>query len=108
MRAAGIVRQVDNLGRIVLPKELRRRMGIEHGTPIAFDVADDGMIVLYPVTEAAEERRVRALRRALEAIEAHMAGRAVDWWEVRAEVRDALKTDASLNGWRSKFQERQS
>lgn len=31
MKATGIVRKVDELGRIVLPKELRRTMGIRTG-----------------------------------------------------------------------------
>ncbi|SKC62776.1 AbrB/MazE/SpoVT family DNA-binding domain-containing protein [Maledivibacter halophilus] len=34
MKATGIVRKLDNLGRIVLPMELRRTMSIKTGTPI--------------------------------------------------------------------------
>lgn len=32
MRSIGIVRKLDNLGRIVIPKELRNKMDIEEGT----------------------------------------------------------------------------
>ncbi len=34
MRATGIVRRVDDLGRIVIPKEIRRSMGIREGEPL--------------------------------------------------------------------------
>lgn len=33
-KATGIVRRVDDLGRIVIPKELRETLGIEEGTPL--------------------------------------------------------------------------
>ena len=34
MRATGIVRRMDDLGRIVIPKEVRRNMGLKEGDPI--------------------------------------------------------------------------
>ena len=34
MKSIGIVRKVDNLGRIVLPKELRNVLDIPEGTPL--------------------------------------------------------------------------
>ena len=34
MRADGIVRRIDDLGRIVIPREIRKRLGIEEGDPI--------------------------------------------------------------------------
>ena len=33
MKATGIVRRVDNLGRIVIPKEIRRTLRIREGDP---------------------------------------------------------------------------
>lgn len=45
MKAMGIVRRVDDLGRIVIPKELRRTFGIEIGTPMEI-LAGDGNVVL--------------------------------------------------------------
>ncbi|MGG4452365.1 AbrB/MazE/SpoVT family DNA-binding domain-containing protein [Brevibacillus porteri] len=35
MKSTGIVRKIDDLGRVVLPKELRDTLRWEHGTPIA-------------------------------------------------------------------------
>ena len=34
MRATGIVRRVDDLGRVVIPKEIRRSMSIREGEPL--------------------------------------------------------------------------
>lgn len=34
MKVTGIVRRVDDLGRIVIPKAVRREMGIAEGTPL--------------------------------------------------------------------------
>ena len=34
MEATGIVRRVDDLGRVVIPKEIRRNLGIHEGDPL--------------------------------------------------------------------------
>ena len=44
MKATGIVRKIDELGRIVLPKELRDNLGIEEGTPLEIFV--DGEFIM--------------------------------------------------------------
>lgn len=43
MKTIGIVRRVDDLGRIVIPKELRRTLGIDinEGTPLNIYIAED-------------------------------------------------------------------
>ena len=38
MRATGFVRRVDDLGRVVLPKEIRRTLAINEGSPLEFFV----------------------------------------------------------------------
>ena len=46
MKATGIVRQVDQLGRIVLPKELRRSMELENkGASVEIFVDDDKIVL---------------------------------------------------------------
>ena len=35
MKATGIVRRIDDLGRVVIPKEIRRTMRIREGDPTA-------------------------------------------------------------------------
>jgi transcriptional pleiotropic regulator of transition state genes len=45
MKATGIVRRIDDLGRVVIPKELRRVHGIEEGDTLEFFVDDDKIIL---------------------------------------------------------------
>ena len=45
MKSTGIVRKLDNLGRVVLPIELRRTFGIEIKDPVEIFV-DDSTIIL--------------------------------------------------------------
>lgn len=45
MISTGIVRKLDQLGRITLPKELRKSFGIEEGTPLEFFTEEDKIIV---------------------------------------------------------------
>ncbi|TYS60671.1 AbrB/MazE/SpoVT family DNA-binding domain-containing protein [Bacillus infantis] len=44
MKSTGIVRKTDELGRIVIPKEIRRVLGIEIKDPIEIFVAEDQII----------------------------------------------------------------
>lgn len=46
MKATGIVRKIDDLGRIVLPKELRETMNIDKKDPMEIYVEGNGTIVL--------------------------------------------------------------
>ena len=47
MKATGIIKRVDDLGRIQIPKELRRTMTIREGDPMEFYTTGDN-IVLVP------------------------------------------------------------
>lgn len=47
MKVTGIVRRVDELGRIVIPKEIRRTSHIREGDPLEIYLYEDG-IVLKP------------------------------------------------------------
>lgn len=44
-KATGIVRGLDDLGRVVIPKELRKAYGIEAGDPIEFYTSNDEIIL---------------------------------------------------------------
>ena len=45
MKATGIVRRVDDLGRIVIPKEIRRTLRIREGDPLEIYTEKDGGVV---------------------------------------------------------------
>lgn len=46
MKATGIVRRIDDLGRIVIPKEIRRTLRLREGTPLEIYTDQEGSIVL--------------------------------------------------------------
>ncbi|MGN0435690.1 MAG: stage V sporulation protein T [Wujia sp.] len=46
MRATGIVRRIDDLGRVVVPKEIRRVLRIREGDPLEIFTDKDGEIIL--------------------------------------------------------------
>ena len=55
MKATGIVRRIDELGRVVIPKEIRKTMHIKEGTPLEIYTSSNGDIVFRkysPVGEA--------------------------------------------------------
>ena len=45
MKATGIVRRIDDLGRVVIPKEIRRTMRIREGDPLEIFTNNDGGVV---------------------------------------------------------------
>ncbi|MDD4124128.1 MAG: stage V sporulation T C-terminal domain-containing protein [Eubacteriales bacterium] len=45
MRATGIVRRIDDLGRVVIPKEIRRTMRIREGEPLEIYTDKDGEVI---------------------------------------------------------------
>ena len=46
MRATGIVRRIDDLGRVVIPKEIRKTLRIREGDPLDIFTAKDGEVIL--------------------------------------------------------------
>ena len=45
MKATGIVRRIDDLGRIVIPKEIRRTLRIREGDPLEIFTEKDGEVI---------------------------------------------------------------
>ena len=45
MKATGIVRRIDDLGRVVIPKEIRRTMRIREGDPLEIFVSNEGEVI---------------------------------------------------------------
>lgn len=46
MNSTGIIRRVDELGRVSIPREIRHNLGIEVGTPFEITVNEDNSIIL--------------------------------------------------------------
>jgi len=45
MKSTGIVRNIDELGRIVIPKEIRKKLGIENSDPVEIYVDGDNILL---------------------------------------------------------------
>ncbi|MBO5505139.1 MAG: stage V sporulation protein T [Clostridia bacterium] len=57
MKATGIVRRIDDLGRVVIPKEIRRTMRIREGDPLEIFTESDGTVIFKkysPIGELGE------------------------------------------------------
>lgn len=49
MKATGIVRRIDDLGRVVIPKEIRRVMRIREGDPLEIYTDRDGSVIFKSI-----------------------------------------------------------
>ena len=54
MKATGIVRRIDDLGRVVIPKEIRRTMRIREGDPLEIFVSNDGEVIFKKYSPISE------------------------------------------------------
>ena len=57
MKATGVVRRIDDLGRVVIPKEIRKTLRIKEGDPIEIFTDREGQIILKkysPIGELSE------------------------------------------------------
>ena len=61
MRATGIVRRIDELGRVVIPKEIRRTLRIREGDPqqtaLEGDSQEDAQMLLTLLAGVIEQRK---------------------------------------------------
>lgn len=60
MRATGIVRRIDDLGRVVIPKEIRRSMRIKEGDPLEIFTTSDGEVIFKKYNYANEHDWAKA------------------------------------------------
>ncbi len=54
MNATGIVRRIDDLGRVVIPKEIRRTMRIREGDPLEIYTNSDGEVIFKKYSAISE------------------------------------------------------
>ena len=60
MKATGIVRRIDDLGRVVIPKEIRRTQRIREGDPLEIFTTGDGEVVFKKYAPMGEVSRLAA------------------------------------------------
>lgn len=99
MRATGIIRRIDDLGRVVIPKEIRRSLRIREGDPLEIYTTKEG--VCFRKYSLINEHALTASVSAVKALKRH---------GVRAEVYnmdgDPIGEGAKwpwLEDWRNSF-----
>lgn len=86
MKATGIIRRMDDLGRIVIPKEIRRTMGVREGDPLEMFVdTETGGLVLVPYKNGLSVK-IRSIADNLNTI-----GSTPEEWEISKELNEIAK-----------------
>lgn len=44
MNSTGIIRRIDDLGRVVVPRDMRRSFGLQEGTPLEVCATEEGIL----------------------------------------------------------------
>ncbi len=60
MKATGIVRRIDDLGRVVIPKEIRRTQRIREGDPLEIFISADGEVIFKKYSPIGELSTIAA------------------------------------------------
>ena len=85
MKATGIIRRLDDLGRVVIPKEIRRAMGVRENDPIEMWVGADGELIMKPYFPNTSSQ-LRAIAESLDRI-----GSTPEHWHIAEELKDIIK-----------------
>lgn len=75
MKATGIIRRIDDLGRIVIPKEIRKMMRIREGDPLEIYTESDGSVTFkryVPISEK-DYTKAKQILKAILPNETHFA-----------------------------------
>ena len=59
MKATGIVRRIDELGRVVIPKEIRRTQRIRRGDPLEIFTTGDGEVIFKKYSPMGDRKSTR-------------------------------------------------
>ena len=76
MKATGIIRRIDDLGRVVIPKEIRRNCNIREGEPLEIFL-EDGGVVFKKYLPSCRDNLVAALRNAADYYDGYEDNRAI-------------------------------
>lgn len=92
MSRTGIIRRIDDLGRIVIPREIRRTLHISEGDPLEFFVDGDTICLKRYYAEIELSKAVKSIQRDIEDLAQNQDAdvRAV-WLEAAGLLEDACK-----------------
>lgn len=86
MKATGIVRRTDDLGRVVIPREIRRSLGIVDGAPLEIFIDPDTNSVIFTPYYSDISAKIRSLAESL-----YSLGRTPEEWEISGELKEIAK-----------------
>lgn len=94
MKATGIVRRIDDLGRVVIPKEIRRTMRIREGDPLELYIDSDYSVTFkkYNPIRDQDYNKAKQLMKAILPNEVHFA-----LYDLYGDIREATSL-SKLNG----------
>jgi AbrB family looped-hinge helix DNA binding protein len=75
MKATGIIRRIDDLGRIVIPKEIRKNLGIREGDPLEIFVNTKEKDIMFKKYDVSDEFDSETIQRLLNSI----FGKTIKW-----------------------------
>ena len=87
MRATGIVRRIDNLGRVVLPKELRKTMNLQEGTPMEIYTHEDMIILKQYKIDTVEDRLDKLAQEIISPLAPDQAAKVIEFTK---QIKDTL------------------
>jgi AbrB family transcriptional regulator (stage V sporulation protein T) len=88
MKATGIVRRIDRLGRVVIPKEICKTMGIRDGDPLEIYTEDNQIIFKKYAFEGRAMEAARLIHDLAGEMPANIAGPVREW---AASIVEVLK-----------------
>ena len=98
MKPTGIVRRVDDLGRIVIPKEIRKRFKISEGTPLEILIDDKRNRICFQRYDSVNDVSVM-LEFALDAVteDSELLKNSSKLQELRDKIVDVLEYSQELD-----------
>ena len=92
MAATGVIRRLDDLGRIVIPKEIRRTMGVREGDPLELTINQFGNLELIPYHSTASDK-IRGIAETLNTM-----GHSPEEWEIARQLHEIAETLKKIQG----------
>ena len=86
MKATGIVRRIDDLGRVVIPKEIRRSMGITEGDPLELYVDTETNGIVFVPYHSEVSSRLKGIAENLNTM-----GQTPEHWAIAEEIKKIAK-----------------
>lgn len=86
MKATGILRRIDDLGRVVIPREIRQSLGITEGTSLEIFIdTSTNSLILTPYYSNISSK-IQGLAGTLNSL-----GRTPEEWEISKELKNIAK-----------------